>query len=1291
MKPGHDDWTPPDEFDEYKLVRQLGRGTMGQVYLAHDRLLDRLVAIKFITALESSARERFLVEARAAARIQHPNVVAVHRVGELKSRPYLISEYVRGQSLAELKLPLPWARALELGAGLARGLAAAHRQGVLHRDIKLANAMLSEAGEVKLLDFSLAKLVDVPSLGRLRGNTIPPGGSRALESMAEAATPLVDGAAAKTMTLAAPDGAQPGASSTTARELDWRAGGLEITAVGALVGTPHYMAPELWRGEPASRVSDVYALGVLLYCLCCGQPPTEATTLLELAERVQEVEARPLLERAPEVDPRLAAIIDRCLARDPAARFATADALREALEAIQPAGPRWPAPGGNPYRGLQAFDAAHRELFFGRNAEIQAVLGRLRAHNFVLVAGDSGVGKSSLCRAGVIPAVLDGGLEDGQRWVAVTLTPGRRPVQALLSALARTREADEALLQSAVTEPGGLARALGAGKSTNGCLLFVDQLEELITLAPPAEGEAAARILGAVARGIAGVRLIATVRADFLTRVAPLPEFGEEMVRGLFFLYPLSAANVRRAIVGPAQARSVRFESDALVDKLVTAGVEGSLPLLQFALAELWEARSPNSNVITAAALDKIGGVSGALARHAEGVLARLSPRQRRAARSLLLRLVTIEETRASMTPEELRADGDDARVALDALIAARLILIRDVAEGPPVYEIAHEALIRGWVSLQVWLDEEKESRLVRHRLEHAAAEWDRLGHPRDGLWSGRQLKESERLDRASLRKRELEFLRASAARLTRIKRTKAALWIGAPLLVALSAGAAYLIQRAAVQRKIDGHLEASRSLVEDARALGADVEQRRRAAFAAFDAGDEAGGEAAWRQAIRGAPGVQRLYARAAGRLETALGLDAGRADVRGALADVLYEQALLAERDHDLEQTEALMLRVELHDPDGERMARWQAPARVEVRSEPAGATLTAARYERDAEGRLRLVEEQVVGPTPARFEARPGSYLWTLAAEGRAPVRYPVLLRRGEDFSRAIALPPIEQAPPGFAYVPAGRFLYGSADDEDLRSGFFTAPPMHEVETGAYWIARHETTYAEWIGFLQALDPAERARRTGASEGVSASASILRLDADGAWQLELRRGDRTLVARAGELLRYPGRGDRGAQDWLKMPVTGITWDDARVYIEWLARTGRVPGARFCTEVEWERAARGADGRRFPTGDDIRPDEANYDATYRHDPAAMGADVVGSYPASSSPFGVEDATGNVWEWTLPAGEPPLKVARGGSYFFAQVAGRLVNRTLLDASYRDSTLGLRVCATPQGGSVPDK
>jgi serine/threonine protein kinase/formylglycine-generating enzyme required for sulfatase activity len=1284
-----DDWSPPDSFEEYKLVRRLGRGTMGMVYLARDRLLDRLVAVKFITELEPLARDRFVVEARAAARIQHPNVVAVYRVGELGDRPYLISEYVRGQSLAELPLPLPWSRALELGVGLARGLAAAHRQGVLHRDIKLANAMLSEAGEIKLLDFSLAKLVDAPAFERLRGHSASVSDVRDVrEVLSDAAPPPLPPAArlAETITLEAP---KQSPRPPRHEAPGWPGGLPDITAVGALVGTPHYMAPELWRGEPASRASDVYALGVLLYALCSGRPPHDAASMVDFVELVQEGAPHPLGERVPDVDRRFAEIIERCIRADPALRYGSGEELREALETLSAALRAAHGRGSNPYRGLQVFDAAHRDVFFGRGAEIAAVLARLRSQRFVLVAGDSGVGKSSLCRAGVIPAVCDGKVDPSVGWTAVKLTPGRRPLHALVAALARALGVDEARLHDTAADPARLVPLLAGGRVAGGVILFVDQLEELITLAPAPDAAAAAELLGALARGVPRVLLLATVRGDFLTRVAPLPGFGAEILRGLFFLYPLSPIGVRQAIVDPVQARGVRFESDAMVQKLVTAGVEGSLPLLQFALAELWEARAPDSHVITAAALDKIGGVSGALARHAEGVLARLTPAQRRLARTLLLRLVTIEETRASMTRDELTAEGEDADVVLDALSAARLILIRDVPDGPPVYEIAHEALILGWVSLRVWLDEEREDRAIRHRLELAAAEWERLGHPRHALWrSAQQLEEMRRLEARGLRPRELAFLAACAAAGRRARWLRRSLIVGTPALIALVVLVVLLVQRAALRREIDGLLAASAALADDARALDADVERHRVAAFAAFDDGDESAGEAAWHLAVRHAPDVQQLYARAAGELETALGRDPGRLDVRRALGDVLLAQALLAERDHDREQAAALLLRVALHDPDGARMARWHAPARVTLTSEPPGARVTMARYARDHDGRLALVDERDLGETPlAPLDVAPGSYLWSFSAPERGLVRYPAVLRRGEPLAVAVALPPASEVPAGFVVVPGGRSRIGSDDDDELRRSFFTAPPMHEVEVDTFLIATHETTYAEWLEFLDALPPAEQERRSGRRTGaIFQAAPTLTRGEDGQWQIEVRTGDRVQTARRGEPIHYPRRNRRKDHDWLRLPVTGISWDDADAYLKWLDATARVPGARFCSEHEWERAARGADGRSFPTGADITTDEANFDATYGRDPEAMGPDAVGTYADVVSPFGLHDTTGNVWEWVDPIGSARERIVRGGCFFHARVSGHSANRSRLDPNFFDGTLGLRVCATPHVG-----
>src|SRR5215510_4127555 len=141
-------WEPPAEVEEYRIIRLLGAGATGRVYLAEDLRLLRPVAVKFLDRQPDPARrEQFFVEARAVARLNHPNVVTIFRVGEVARRPYLVSELVRGVALDRLGRRLSAAELRGVAVGLARGLAAAHRRGVLHRDLKPANVMLSDEGE----------------------------------------------------------------------------------------------------------------------------------------------------------------------------------------------------------------------------------------------------------------------------------------------------------------------------------------------------------------------------------------------------------------------------------------------------------------------------------------------------------------------------------------------------------------------------------------------------------------------------------------------------------------------------------------------------------------------------------------------------------------------------------------------------------------------------------------------------------------------------------------------------------------------------------------------------------------------------------------------------------------------------------------------------------------------------------------------------------------------------------------------------------------------------------------
>jgi formylglycine-generating enzyme required for sulfatase activity len=239
------------------------------------------------------------------------------------------------------------------------------------------------------------------------------------------------------------------------------------------------------------------------------------------------------------------------------------------------------------------------------------------------------------------------------------------------------------------------------------------------------------------------------------------------------------------------------------------------------------------------------------------------------------------------------------------------------------------------------------------------------------------------------------------------------------------------------------------------------------------------------------------------------------------------------------------------------------------------------------------------------------------------------------------------------------------------------------LHEVETGAYLIARSEVTFADWMAFLEALPPAERAARM---PGSRRAINLLQLEQvpGGRWRLTLRPSAADYTALDGEPIRYGKRERRAVQDWRRFPVAAVSFEDAVAYAAWLNRTGRMPGARLCTEREWERAARGADGRRYPSGDWLAPDDANYDVTYGREPLGYGPDEVGSHPRSRSPFGVDDLAGNVWEWTLSDEDPNTPTARGGSWYHSDLTAHVANHDRVEPTLREPLVGLRLCATPR-------
>lgn len=1277
MKAGRRRWrSPPQLLEEYRCVRLLGAGGMGQVYLYQDTELDRLVAIKFLNRLEEGYGKRFRTEALAAAKIQHPNVVTIHRVGEVDGRPYLVYEYIRGASLEELPKPIPWRRAHEIGLDMARGLAAAHRCGVLHRDIKPGNVIVAgETGQAKLIDFGLAKLVAATG----------PMHAWVAESTAQGAPGE------------APDqgGTERGASASSSLS-------------DAVWGTLPYLAPEILQGEPGTQRSDVYALGVVLHELCTGRLP--GTAQAELAE----------------VEPRFAAIVQRCLSVDPTLRYRDGDELRRALEALAAAEKGIDIPVGNPYRGLLQFEARHRALFFGRGPDAHDVIERLHAQRFVLLSGESGVGKSSLARAGVLPLVEDGALAQGRTWSTAILEPGRWPLTALLHLLATRLGAHEDALRADVLE-GDLAAVAARVRQRHGdefgTVLYIDQLEELVTWSDPGEAAATAELIAALSERVRGMRILATARADQLGRLAALPGLGDVLDRNLVLVRPLGKDAIRETIVGPARLTGVRFESDGLVDELVdsAASAEGGLPLLQFTLAELWNGRDVEQGVITRVAFEQLGGVVGALARHADRVIDGWEPSRVDAARRILLRLVTSHRTRARCTGQEL-VGGEAARAeVLQKLVAGRLV-VASTSGGQSVYTLAHEALLRSWITLRHWLDEDEGAKAVLERLSLAVTEWERMGRADSALWGAAQLAEAQIVKADDLSEREATFL-ATSRRMIRRRKLLQGLAVMGVLLTVIGVYGGVRYQKAReLAAKVKDELVIAQEVLRTAEEQHRDFQAERERTGKHLSAGptidaDELGdAEMSWARALAYAARADATYQEASLSLEVALGFDPTRVDVRAFLAEVLDAHVRLADETDRGDERDMLLGRLKLYDE--ERYKRWAGKVGVLINTTPSEAFVTIERDARIDDSRslsrmarlwrmaARLMVRDPVLRAPFWYELEPGSYVIVVHGdEDHASVRYPIVVRRGQ----APEIVTIERLPrskvlKGFVFVPAGRFLFGHGANqvhETLR-GWYDTVPLHERKTTSYLIARHEATYSEWLEFLRACFPDKCPGIDAHSPSIKADMSggigvVLRPLPKGNWELIIEpQGEAPHRAKIGEPIVYPERTLHRAQRWEDFPVTGISWNDVQDYLHWLRLTGRVPNARLCREDEWERAARGADGRLFPHGNVLRSEDANFDETYGRNQRAFGPDAVGTHPRSVSPFGLYDMAGNAWEltepildrsrpWpddTLPAGtESSLVLVRSGSYYQNSGTVGAVNRWVLDRNHRDAKVGFRVCA----------
>ncbi|MGE3459936.1 MAG: AAA family ATPase, partial [Kofleriaceae bacterium] len=282
-----------------------------------------------------------------------------------------------------------------------------------------------------------------------------------------------------------------------------------------------------------------------------------------------------------------------------------------------------------------------------------------------------------------------------------------------------------------------------------GVLVVVDQLEELFTLCDNDDVRSSflASLLAAADDSTSPVRVVLSMRADFLDRLAGHKQFLAELTRGLFFLTAPDRDNLRETVQRPAELAGYAFEDPAIVeDMLQVASSRGALPLLSFAASRLWDARDREQRLLTSAAYHQMGGVGGAFAQHADQVAAAVPPSSQRLLRAIMTRLVTPEGTRAVIDQSELLSlatDPNEVETILDQLVRARLIHLQTDQNQVTTVEIVHEMLITEWPTLRRWLDDNHALRGFMHELQHAARQWASRGNPNDLVWRGATAQEA--------------------------------------------------------------------------------------------------------------------------------------------------------------------------------------------------------------------------------------------------------------------------------------------------------------------------------------------------------------------------------------------------------------------------------------------------------------------------------------------------------------------------------------------------------------------
>ncbi|MCI0714251.1 MAG: protein kinase [Chloroflexi bacterium] len=795
----------------YELHERIGSGGFGVVHRAYQSTVGREVAVKIILphyANHPNFIRRFETEAQIVARLEHMNIVPLYDYWRDPDGAYLVMRWLRGGSLSDAIADGPFTvqKAARLFEQMASALSLAHRQDVIHRDLKPSNILLDEDGNAYLTDFGIAKDLTVHEQNTQSGDVIgSPGYLAPEQARSETVSPRTDIYSLGVMLYEVLAGEHPFPNLSAVERLYKHLNDplpLLTSLDEDVQDTINGIIQKATAKNPAHRYADALELASALGELTSRQETTSPESIVEsLTRREQEIlqliiEGHSNREIAQalfvalstvkwyvnqiykklNVRNRVQAIIRARelnliftdVTQDETSEEQTFFALPEAV---------------NPYKGLRAFQTADERDFFGREKISQKLINRMATPEdnvrFLAIVGPSGSGKSSLVKAGLIPALWRGELPGSENWFVADMIPGSHPVDELEIALMKLAADQSSSIGDILNKSErGLIKVAQLILPDNGSelVIVIDQFEEVFTLA----GNEALRIQfldlihAAVTDPRSRVRIVITLRADFYDRPLHYPMLGELVRNRMETLLPLSADELERAIVQPVRKIGVKFE-DGLVAHIIDEVLyqPGALPLLQYALTELFEQR--RGRLLTREAYQTIGGTVGALAKRAGDLYHEQDEIGQSLIQQMFLRLVTlgegVEDTRRRVNRSELISLSDNEDLMddiIDVFADYRLLsLDNDPTTREPTVEVAHEAILREWERLRDWLNESRDDIKMQRLLSQAADAWQQNNCDVSYLLRGSRLERFEtwatQTD-VALTSLELHYVSASSA-----------------------------------------------------------------------------------------------------------------------------------------------------------------------------------------------------------------------------------------------------------------------------------------------------------------------------------------------------------------------------------------------------------------------------------------------------------------------------------------------------------------------------------------------